>query len=72
MFKGCYDEVAEVITKWYEARRYQRRGGKTGGGGRHRPEQMALEAKQEEDVLERSWKETGFPTSSSSSQKGKL
>lgn len=53
MLRGKYDEVVAVVKQWYEAQRAGR--GTTAADG----PQMALEAQQEGDVLERSWNESG-------------
>lgn len=60
MFKGHYDEVAAIVTQWYRSRRHSEP-----SAASTEPAQMALEASQEEDVLERSWNE-------SAQAKGKL
>lgn len=53
MLRGKYDEVVAVVKQWYEAQRAGR-----GAAAADGP-QMALEAQQEGDVLERSWNESG-------------
>lgn len=80
MFRGKYQEVVDIITNWYRSQRpsvgtavYQDGDSNTAAtaastSGTESGDQLALEAKQEGDVLEKSWQRSTVKTDGSPSK----